>query len=48
MEMMKCMRENDYYDIMTAGTEEKYEAAEKATATANSSGNSESATSTSS
>ena len=32
--MMKCMRENDYYDIMTAGTEEKYEAAEKATATA--------------
>ena len=32
MEMMKCMRANEYYDIMTAGTEEKYDAAEKATA----------------
>ena len=31
MEMMKCMRANEYYDIMTAGTEEKYDAAEKAT-----------------
>ena len=31
---MKCMRENEYYDIMTAGTEEKYAAAETATAIA--------------
>ena len=31
---MKCMRENEYYDIMTAGTEEKYAAAENATAIA--------------
>lgn len=30
MEMMKCMRANEYYDIMTAGTEEKYAAAENA------------------
>jgi hypothetical protein len=30
MEMMKCMRANEYYDIMTAGTEEKYAAAESA------------------
>lgn len=34
MDMMKCMRENEYYDIMTAGTEEKYAAAENATAIA--------------
>ena len=32
--MMKCMRANEYYDIMTAGTEEKYAAAENATAAA--------------
>ena len=32
--MMKCMRANEYYDIMTAGTEEKYAAAENATALA--------------
>lgn len=31
---MKCMRANEYYDIMTAGTEEKYAAAENATALA--------------
>jgi hypothetical protein len=34
MDMMKCMRANEYYDIMTAGTEEKYAAAENATALA--------------
>ena len=34
MDMMKCMREHEYYDIMTAGTEEKYAAAENATAIA--------------
>jgi hypothetical protein len=30
MEMMGCMREHEYYDIMTAGTEGRYESAKEA------------------
>ncbi len=35
MDMMSCMRLHEYYDIMTAGTEGKYEAAKDADKVAN-------------